>query len=1081
MKKIIGFALLFGAAAGAAVAALSEGAFGPGWLAAGGLTGAACLVLGLAWRWAGGGRKLAVLMAAAFGLRLAMGIIMSLGIQAFGYNEPVQRAGYVYADAFTRDQDAWTLAQSDKPLWASFQKDFLSDQYGGSLALSALIYRAISPDAHRRFLILILTAFVFSAGLPFFWRAVKKRWDEPLAQLSTWLLVLYPESILVGASQMREPFLLGLSMIAFWAVFNFRRRRRLSTLIFAAAGLGMLAFSSRAAVVILGALLVCAWLEYVDEIINRSWKWLGGAGLAAAALILLIFSWSWVKTASAYDASLTVRDSGMVQMILRNIPEALGAPFVITYGLAQPVLPAVLADSAPLVWKTIGTLRALGWYGLAPFLLYAIFVCWQARPEKERRLLLWWAFSSLLWLLLCSARAGGDQWDNPRYRVLFLPFMALLTAWGWQWSRARRDAWVWAWVGTDFLFVTVFLSWYNGRSTLDKLPFWTSALLILTGSAILLAAGWVWNLLRRRRSVRAELSTALHATRTFFTLQPVEGFSAAAPHLPARIDRHDVWVVLFFVGFAALYFLGRLQDNFPLLILSGDAGNITSFAAAQARPELFIGDPVLGENGLTGFYAAVQIPIIKALAPLANGDFAWAYTWLVGPHVFFQLLGFYILGRQLLRSRFWALIFALLTAMPFLDVGVGEMWGIWRDALPRITFQTVLPYLLALVVAWRGQPRRWPWLMIAAGLMVFLHSVSTPAWGLAIWLGLWVYHPLEWKWPKRLGVMFALGLLFLLALSPFALNFLSYQARGASPDTDLVNYVIRTYLPENLLNIPAAFAQFLLAASRSLLLPLALLGGFLLWRFGRPERRLLGMVLLWGAGLFLAAVALPFGERQVEAALRIAPVDTELVRALRYFVPWLLIFWVWPLAELTPRLANPRARQAALLSGILLLAGWSATHTPEARKMLEALTCLTQCQWVCVGPRDSADFIVALRSQTPPGARIFNFNQDDRSTSNALSIRYQALRPMVYTVRDAGLFIYANRSAFKDWLNATQQVDGIQALADPAQRIDHLVPLAQAFHADYLTFDFPLDGADLNRYPVDLVWQNKTYTLLRLR
>ena len=45
--------------------------------------------------------------------------------------------------------------------------------------------------------------------------------------------------------------------------------------------------------------------------------------------------------------------------------------------------------------------------------------------------------------------------------------------------------------------------------------------------------------------------------------------------------------------------------------------------------------------------------------------------------------------------------------------------------------------------------------------------------------------------------------------------------------------VIQTYLPENLLNIPAAFGQFLLAATRSLLLPLALLGGFILWRFGR--------------------------------------------------------------------------------------------------------------------------------------------------------------------------------------------------------------------------------------------------------
>ena len=90
--------------------------------------------------------------------------------------------------------------------------------------------------------------------------------------------------------------------------------------------------------------------------------------------------------------------------------------------------------------------------------------------------------------------------------------------------------------------------------------------------------------------------------------------------------------MLFFLGFATLYFLGRLQANYPTLILSGDAGNLVSFAAAQAHPELFRGDPALGEANLTGYYATIHIPLIKALAPLAGGDYAWGYTWLVLPH-----------------------------------------------------------------------------------------------------------------------------------------------------------------------------------------------------------------------------------------------------------------------------------------------------------------------------------------------------------------------------------------------------------------------------------------------------------------
>ena len=1086
VKKIILLAVICSALGGAAVAAVSEGPFGGGWLAAGGLLAAAVLGLGLAWRWAGGGRSLALLLAVSFTLRLGIGILMSLGLQAYGYNEIVQRSGYVYADAFSRDDEAWKLAVSDKPLWASFQQEFLSDQYGGSLALSALVYRALSPDAHRRFLILILTAFAFSIGLPFFWKAVRQRWNEPLAQLSAWILVLYPESVLVGASQMREPFLLGLGMIGLWAMLAWNRQRLAATLTFAAASGVMLAFSSRAAVIVIGALLVCGWLEWVDEIRSRRWQGLGWAALGLAALALALTSWNWLQLATSYDAGLAVRQSGMVTKLFEQVGESLRLPFITVYGLAQPVLPAALVDPAPLIWKTIAILRAGGWYLLAPVLLYAAVVSWRALPARDRRLLAWLGLGSLLWILLCSLRAGGDQWDNPRYRVLFLPFMAVLAAWGWRWSRAQKDAWIWAWLGADGVFVAFFLLWYLSRYTgaIGKLPFWLMVGLILAASALVMLAGWAWSVRRRGQSIWGELRAAGPRLRAWLALRgagqaPPTARLAGLLGSAGRFNRWDGAVLLFFAAFALLYLLGRLQGNFPVIILSGDAGNIASFAAAQAHPELFRGDPVLGEAGLTGFYATIHVPLIKALAPLAGGDFAWAYTWLVAPHILLQLLGFYILGRQLLRSRYWALLLALLTAMPYLDVGVGEFWGIWRDALPRVSFQTALPYLLALAVAWRSRPARWPWLMILAGLMVFLHSISAPAWGLAIWLGLWLYHPAEWKWPRRLGVMLGLGLLFLLALAPFMLIFFSYQQRGASSDYDLIMLVINTFQPKNILNIPAALGDFLWAATRSLLLPLALLGGAALWRWGRGERRLVVLALLWAAGIFSAAVLLPAVERVVESALRIPPVDTELVRDMRYLVPLLLLFWLWPLAELGPRLANPRAGLAALALGGLLLTGWTATHTPEGRKLLDAAACLARGRLVCGETRDSAGLITALREQTPPGARIFNFNADDASTSNMLSIRYAALRPLVFTPRDAGLFIYADRGAYPAWLEVAREVDAIQALSDPAARLERLAALAARQRADYLVVDFALP----EKPPAGLapVWQNKTFSLFKVK
>lgn len=1078
LKRIILFSLVVGILSGAGVAAVSEGSFWSGWLAASVLACAAILLLALAWRWAGGGRTLAALLAVSFALRLVVGIGMSLGLQRFGYDEVVQRSGYVYADAFSRDQDAWKLASSAKPIWASFQQDFLSDQYGGSLALSALVYRGLSPDAHRRFLILILTAFAFSLGLPFFWKAVRQRWNEPLAWLAGWVLVLYPESLLVGASQMREPFLLGLTMIAFWATLAWRSQRRLAVIIFLLSAGLMFAFSSRAAIVLLAMLLACGWIEHLDEIVSRRWRWLGWASLGLAALALVGLSWGWLNLASSYDAGLAVRQSGMVQKLVSELSDELRLPFITAYGLAQPVLPAALVDPAPVIWKTIAILRSTGWWILAPFLLYAIFSAWRAQPPIDRRVLIWLSLGAVFWLLLCSMRAGGDQWDNPRYRVLFLPFMAILIAWGWRWSRERRDIWVWAWVAAEFVLFAFFLSWYISRYTgiFGKLPFWVMLSLILGISIFLLLAGLAWNFKRQGGSLRAAAVRAGARLREFVALGP--GLSPpAAPQ--KRLNRWDAFAAAAFLAFALLYFLGRLQSNYPITVLSGDAGNLVSFAAAQDRPDLFIGDAVLGENNRTGYYATLHIPLIRALSRLTGGDYVWAFVLTLAPTIFIQLLGFYIFGRVLFRSRFYAFLLAFLTAMPFIWNGIGEFWGIWRDALPRVTFQAVLPYLLALAVAWRSQPRRWPWLMILSGLMVFLHSISTPAVGFAIWLGLWLYLPKEWKALKRLGVMVGLGLLFLLALSPFALNFLSYQARGASPDYDLVMTVLNTYVGPLLMNPTAAFAQFATEAVFELLLPIATLGFYLLWRFGHVERALVALVLTWFSGVMIVTLGLTSLERVVESALRIPPIDTELVRGMRYLPPLLMVFWLWPLAELAPRFINRRAFLAAGLVGVLLLGGWTVTHTPEGRWLLNASLCLARGQLVCGNDREINELIVALR-QTPPGSRVWYFNESEKGASLTLAVRYLALRPLVYSDRDSGLLVYTDRPRLESWLATKQRVEAIQALTNPTERMDRILPLAGELHAEYLALDFPISATDLARYPVEVVMQNKSFTLLKL-
>ena len=546
-----------------------------------------------------------------------------------------------------------------------------------------------------------------------------------------------------------------------------------------------------------------------------------------------------------------------------------------------------------------------------------------------------------------------------------------------------------------------------------------------------------------------------------------------------KVNRWDWMLALVFLAFAGIYFLGRLQGNYPVVILTGDGGNIASYAAALDHPAWFRSDPALGDSNNIGIYATIHIPLIRALDHL-TGDYGLAYAWLVFPQTFLQLLGFYILGRVLFKNRFWAFLLAFLTAMTVINIGLGEIWGVWQDALPRVTFQSLLPFLLALTLIWKDQPKRWPWLMVIAGLLVYAHPVSAPAWGLAVWLSLWLLQPKDWDWKRRAVIMSGLGLLFLAVLTPFALNYLSYRGRDQAADYNTVMTILQTYSPANLLNVPAALAGFLWNITRSLLAPVALVGFGFTWLLKKGDRTPVKVVLVWMVGIFLVSVVIPFAEQIIEQRLYILPLETELIRCIRYFVPLLLLFWLWPLAEWTARLANPGTRRAVMALGIVLFGFWSATNRPAVRDMLQTLSCFTRAHLVCPAASPLVELIDTLRTQTNPGERVLVFNQNTAYTSQSLSVRYAALRPLVYSLRDSGLLGYSNRSALPGWLKTTRQMEALRAVADPQERLKDLIPLAESLKANYLVVDFKVAPQALQGFDGNAVWQSNDYLLLKL-
>jgi hypothetical protein len=299
-------------------------------------------------------------------------------------------------------------------------------------------------------------------------------------------------------------------------------------------------------------------------------------------------------------------------------------------------------------------------------------------------------------------------------------------------------------------------------------------------------------------------------------------------------------------------------------------------------------------------------------------------------------------------------------------------------------------------------------------------------------------------------------------------------------DYNTVMTILHDYSPVNLLDVPAAISSFLWNMTRSLLLPVALVGFAVTWLLKKNDRTPVLIVLLWMAGLFITCILIPIAERMVEQQLHILPLETELVRCIRYFVPLLLLFWLWPLAELAPRLVKQKARLAVTALGIVLFGFWGATNRPALGDMLQAVSCFSKLHLVCTSPRPIDGLILALRSETQPGEGVLFFNEDTTYTSQTLSVRYASLRPLVYTLRDSGILGYGNRSALPGWLATTNQMQKLRAISDPQDRLEGLVPLAVSLKADYLVIDFEVFGDTLANLPVAVVLQNDGYLLLKL-
>lgn len=461
--------------------------------------------------------------------------------------------------------------------------------------------------------------------------------------------------------------------------------------------------------------------------------------------------------------------------------------------------------------------------------------------------------------------------------------------------------------------------------------------------------------------------------------------------------------------------------------LGSDTTNNTSFGLARDNPELYARDPLFQAAGSTAFYPVLIQQLVNA-GHAATGDPVAAVRLVAGVVAPIFLLGVFLLARRLSGS------FPLACAVMVLSAGcvVHPFGGSWKltafyEFAPKYLFHGLLPLVLLVVHRTRGRPRAWPWVAVLLAAMIYVHPVSAPAWGVAVWVA-WAWHArAERRWRP---VLLAAGLAVLTVL-PFARVF---SVQGGLPADAGLDYptlyatALGRFMP-GYFSVEVSLARYavlLVGQWPATLLYLAM--GALGWRAATrsddPERR--AAARWWTVALvafFAFSVGLPRVEQAVCAALGRMPLEIDLIRGLRFWPLWCLLFGLlgWP-----EWVASARRRTrvaAAVVAAALCVAPngplhratmtWGAVALvhpahPQLARTREARRLLTQ-------------FVGLARARVPREATVLG----------PLWVRTHLQRSLGFAFKDGGNLYYAS-----DWARlARWREDAIAVVAEaPAGR-----------------------------------------------
>jgi len=536
------------------------------------------------------------------------------------------------------------------------------------------------------------------------------------------------------------------------------------------------------------------------------------------------------------------------------------------------------------------------------------------------------------------------------------------------------------------------------------------------------------------------------------------------------------WLIVIAIAlFAFLCQMERLQGDYPNVILGSDLANITSMALAYDHPALFQGDFMFSDKDNFRIYFQLHVLLSRWLGSML-GNYSISLVVLLGPTIFTYLIGLYLLGRVVLKHRYWALVFVVVNAIPVSLVV--ESWGITKEPAPRTAIQALLPYLLVLAWKVRRQPRSWIWIAMFTGLLTYVHAVSSPVWMTAILFGMWSQMPSSWPLSRRFISTGFFVMVMLLMGSAFIYVYFDNHISGGVVDYPEMIQLYRIVIPPDILNISKSTLKIIKLLQAMWLLPIGVVGTLLLVIIRRGMRKEILLVLGWLAAVIAISVMIPMTERVVEAYLRLLPIETELVRGTRYFVPLLSLLGLWGMSELYNRIKIPLFGMLVAIIGLVLIHNVYQNRSVGDLNMSRVLTCMNNGQLICFQTSDLQEILTILKNDTKVGSPVF-FSNSAYDTL-PLAVRYIAQRPLVYSYKDRGAG-YSDIGVLKEWYGSFSQLKAQESTIkwfreDPQGLIDFVNDLG----GKYLVLEMPVSELEIGTLPARIFYKNTTYTILEL-